>query len=72
MILSLIITLVGEALFFSSYGIAALALLNFVLNSIYFVYMEEPELEKRFGEQYREYKKNVPRWIPRRKPWEPV
>ncbi len=70
-ILSLIIILAGEALFFASYGIAVLAVLNFVINGVYFLRSEEPGLEKRFGEEYREYKKNVPRWIPRLKPWKP-
>jgi protein-S-isoprenylcysteine O-methyltransferase Ste14 len=27
--------------------------------------VEEPDLEKRFGEQYIEYKKQVPRWFPK-------
>ena len=71
-ILSVIILLAGEALFFGSYGIAVLAILFFVINSLYFIFSEEPGLEKRFGEAYREYKKNVPRWIPRWKPWDPV
>ena len=71
MILSVLFLLVGEAIFFASYGIAALAILFFVINSIYFVYSEEPGLEKRFGAEYRGYKKNVPRWLPRWKPWEP-
>jgi protein-S-isoprenylcysteine O-methyltransferase Ste14 len=31
---------------------------------------EEPGLEKRFGDDYRRYKANVPRWIPRLRPWE--
>jgi protein-S-isoprenylcysteine O-methyltransferase Ste14 len=72
MILSLIIILVGESISFASYGIALLAVLNFVINTIYFIYSEEPGLEKRFGEEYIEYKKNVPRWIPRLKPWPPA
>ena len=70
MILSLIILQVGEAVLFASYGIAVLAILNFVINTIYFIYSEEPGLEKRFGEEYIEYKKNVPRWIPRLTPWQ--
>lgn len=69
MILSLIIILVGEAILFASYGIALLATFNFVFNTIYFIFSEEPGLEKRFGEEYIDYKKNVPRWIPRLKPW---
>jgi protein-S-isoprenylcysteine O-methyltransferase Ste14 len=30
---------------------------------------EEPMLESRFGEDYRVYRRNVPRWIPRFTPW---
>ena len=72
MILSLIIILVGEAILFASYGIALLATLNFVINTIYFIFFEEPGLVKRFGEEYLEYKRNVPRWVPRLKPWRPT
>ena len=72
MILSLIIILVGEAVLFGSIGTAALAVLNFIVNAIYFKYSEEPGLIKRFGNEYKEYRTNVPRWIPRMKPWNPV
>lgn len=72
MILSVIILQIGEAVLFASYGIAALALFNFILNTVYFILSEEPGLEKRFGQEYVEYKKNVPRWIPRLKPWRPA
>ncbi len=72
MILSLIILQIGEAILFASYGIAALALFFFILNTVYFILSEEPGLEKRFGQEYVEYKKNVPRWIPRLKPWRPA
>lgn len=71
MILSLIVTQVGEAVLFSSYGIAALAIFNFILNTVYFIFSEEPGLEMRFGAEYAEYKNHVPRWIPRLKPWHP-
>lgn len=38
----------------------------FVLMSILeFKYIEEPELEKRFGQEYREYKERTPIIIPR-------
>jgi protein-S-isoprenylcysteine O-methyltransferase Ste14 len=47
--------------------VLALWLLVFVgFNWTYFVLVEEPGLERRFGEPYREYKARVPRWIPRR------
>jgi protein-S-isoprenylcysteine O-methyltransferase Ste14 len=47
--------------------VLALWLLIFVsFNAAYFVLVEEPSLERRFGAPYREYKVRVPRWIPRR------
>jgi protein-S-isoprenylcysteine O-methyltransferase Ste14 len=36
------------------------------INQAYFLLSEEPALERRFGESYREYRARVPRWIPRR------
>ncbi len=71
MISSVLLMQAGAALLFASGGIALLALLFFAVNWLYFIFSEEPGLEKRFGEAYREYKKNVPRWIPRLKPWRP-
>ena len=32
---------------------------------------EEPHLARRFGGEYVNYRRNVPRWIPRLSPWEP-
>ena len=41
-----------------------------ILNTVYFIRDEEPALERRFGDNYRLYKANVPRWIPRWRPWD--
>ena len=30
---------------------------------------EEPTLARRFGAEYEEYCRNVPRWLPRLRPW---
>jgi protein-S-isoprenylcysteine O-methyltransferase Ste14 len=47
--------------------VLALWMLTFVaINTAYFILVEEPGLERRFGESYREYRASVPRWIPRR------
>lgn len=43
--------------------------LTFQLTAIRF--WEEPHLTRRFGEEYRDYHRNVPRWIPRLSPWQP-
>lgn len=71
MILGVLTMLIGEAIFFKSAAITYWALLFLLINHIYFIISEEPGLEERFGEEYAEYKENVPRWIPRIKPWSP-
>jgi len=71
MILGVLILQVGETLMFASTGVAVLAVVFFVVNTVYFIYSEEPGLEKRFGAEYVEYKQNVPRWLPRLKSWRP-
>jgi protein-S-isoprenylcysteine O-methyltransferase Ste14 len=71
MILGVIIVLLGEAASFSSRAILAWAVTVYFVNTVYFVLSEEPGLEKRFGEEYVEYKQHVPRWLPRLRPWKP-
>ena len=34
-------------------------------------FWEEPHLVKRYGDEYVEYRRNVPRWIPRISAWDP-
>jgi protein-S-isoprenylcysteine O-methyltransferase Ste14 len=60
--------LLGEALF--SWLIGLWLLVFALINHTYFVLSEEPGLERRFGESYRVYKANVPRWVPRLRPWQ--
>jgi protein-S-isoprenylcysteine O-methyltransferase Ste14 len=57
--------ILGEALAFSSVGIFGLFLLGLPLAHLQVVVLEEPLLEKRFGQTYLEYRARVPRWIPR-------
>src|SRR5215218_7602502 len=61
--------LLGEALVLGS--VTLLFWFGFVLllNMIYLPLVEEPGLEQRFGADYLRYKQNVPRWIPRLRPW---
>ena len=58
-------TLAGQALLTGSRWIAFWFLTFVVINHGYFILSEEPGLEDRFGEDYRAYKRAVPRWIPR-------
>ena len=65
MITGVLTTLVGEALLTGSRYIAFWAATFFVVNHVYFLLLEEPGLEQRFGTSYEEYKRTVPRWFPR-------
>jgi protein-S-isoprenylcysteine O-methyltransferase Ste14 len=52
----------------STVGLGLAAVLFLVMHLVVW-YLEEPGLEKRFGDTYRAYRRNVPRWIPRVTPW---
>ena len=69
MITGVLTMLTGEALFLGSRAIATWAATFLVINQVYFLLLEEPGLERRFGAGYLEYKSAVPRWIPRTTPW---
>src|SRR6185312_1183488 len=65
MITGVLMMLAGEALFFNARGIMVWTCGFFVMNTLFFIFKEEPDMLDRFGEPYKEYKKHVPRWIPR-------
>jgi protein-S-isoprenylcysteine O-methyltransferase Ste14 len=70
MIVGIFCILLGESAFFGSFPLLAWFGVFVLVNAIYIPLVEEPGLEWRFGEDYWLYKKNVPRWIPRLRPWE--
>jgi protein-S-isoprenylcysteine O-methyltransferase Ste14 len=39
------------------------------VNAVYMPLVEEPGLVRRFGADYERYRENVPRWLPRLRPW---
>ena len=59
--------LAGEALLLRSPRLAVWLGLFIIINEVYFRLVEEPGLERRFGDEYRRYRAAVPRWIPRRR-----
>jgi protein-S-isoprenylcysteine O-methyltransferase Ste14 len=72
MITGVLAMLAGETLFLGSRVIAIWTLAFFVINNIYFLLLEEPGLERRFGPSYLEYKSVVGRWLPAGKSWKNV
>jgi protein-S-isoprenylcysteine O-methyltransferase Ste14 len=69
MISGVFFMLVGEGLMLYSVNILVWAVSFFIINTIYFIFIEERELLQRFGGDYLKYKKHVPRWIPRLTPY---
>jgi protein-S-isoprenylcysteine O-methyltransferase Ste14 len=71
MISGVLFVLLGEAALFSSVELLVWSGAFFVVNAVYFPLVEEPGLARRFGDDYSTYKANVPRWVPRMRPWKP-
>jgi protein-S-isoprenylcysteine O-methyltransferase Ste14 len=64
-------TIVGQALLLGRPALLIYAAL-FWLTVAAFVYgYEEPTLSERYGEEYAAYRRNVPAWWPRLRPWSP-
>lgn len=71
MISGVIFVLFGEALALLSLPHGVWATTFLVLNLIFIPLIEEPQLERRFGDAYREYRRHVRRFLPRLRPWDP-
>ena len=69
MLTSVVVMILAEAVALRSLALLGWALLFCLLNTAYFYLSEEPELERRFGDAYRDYKASVPRWIPKVRPY---
>jgi protein-S-isoprenylcysteine O-methyltransferase Ste14 len=69
MISGVSILLFGEALALRSLPNGVWACLVLTLNLFYIPLVEEPQLERRFGDSYREYCRHVRRFIPHLRPW---
>jgi len=65
MITSVCTMLAAQALLAGSRVLAGWFAFVLVLNHLHFLLVEEPGLERRFGAPYHEYKRRVPRWLPR-------
>jgi len=60
--------IVGQGLLFGSGAVLAYAAALAVAFHLFVVLYEEPTLRRQFGEEYEAYCREVPRWLPRRRP----
>jgi protein-S-isoprenylcysteine O-methyltransferase Ste14 len=58
----------GEAVLFGSVALLAWLAVVAALNAVYMPLVEEPGLERRFGDDYLRYRRAVPRWVPTTRP----
>ena len=65
MITGVCFVLLGEALLAASLPLLGLFAFGVIIDVIYIPMSEEPGLARRFGDDYLENKRNVPRWVPR-------
>jgi protein-S-isoprenylcysteine O-methyltransferase Ste14 len=69
MISGVLFVLLGEAVLFGSLPLLVWFGVVLAVNAVYLPLVEERGLRRRFGQEYETYRANVPRWIPRARPW---
>lgn len=62
MYLAYVVAVLGEAILFGSVALLVYAAALWAIAHLYVVWREEPLLERRFGDAYRAYCREVPRW----------
>src|SRR5215468_5114682 len=63
--------ILGQALLFGSLRVLEYGLVVWLAFHLFVLAYEEPTLRRTFGPEYEKFCANVPRWIPRVKPWKP-
>jgi len=70
MYLAVASTIVGQALILDRPGLLLYAAIFGVAVAAFVHGYEEPTLAERYGDEYDAYRRAVPRWLPRRRPWD--
>jgi protein-S-isoprenylcysteine O-methyltransferase Ste14 len=61
--------IVGQALLLGQWGLLVWAAIFWAAVAAFVYGYEEPTLSAQYGQQYADYKRAVPAWIPRLRPW---
>jgi len=65
MYIGVLLVVMGQALLFRAVALGIYAALLWLSFHLFVVLYEEPTLRHQFGESYQEYRRNVPRWLPK-------
>jgi protein-S-isoprenylcysteine O-methyltransferase Ste14 len=69
MYVAVLAIILGQALLFGSWATLVYAAITFTAVALFVRFYEEPTLEETYGDEYREYRRNVRAWIPRVRAW---
>ncbi len=69
MYVGVVAVIFGQGLLFGDVRVLGYGLLVWVMFYLFVLGYEEPKLTSSLGDEYREFSANVPRWIPRMRPW---
>ena len=72
MYVAVLAAIVGQALLLGRLVLLLYAAGTWVAVAAFVRYYEEPTLTRRFGEDYEAYRRAVPAWWPRLRPWDPA
>jgi protein-S-isoprenylcysteine O-methyltransferase Ste14 len=70
MYVAVLAVVLGQVLLFASWGLVAYLLVLGSTVNVFVRTYEEPTLREAYGPSYEEFCSNVPRWLPRRTPWQ--
>ena len=65
MYLGVALAILGQAILFRSLHVAIYSVVMLLIAHVFVVLYEEPALQQLFGDSYEEYRRSVPRWIPK-------
>ena len=65
MYIGVLLAIVGQAIIFHSLRLTIYAIGFCICVELFVLFYEEPTLLRQFGDSYEEYRRAVPRWIPR-------
>jgi protein-S-isoprenylcysteine O-methyltransferase Ste14 len=71
MYVAVLTVIVGQALILGQLVLLPYAAAFWVITAAFVRWYEEPALTRRFGPDYEAYRRAVPAWRPRLRPWEP-
>jgi protein-S-isoprenylcysteine O-methyltransferase Ste14 len=71
MYVGMLVILLGQAMLFGSLTLLVYGAFLGILAAAVVRWHEEPILVRRYGSEYQTYRRNVPAWLPRIRPWTP-